>query len=206
MKNFLIHGLGQTNDSWISIKNNLNKFYPEILCPNLYNLMSDENYVYNNLYDAFDEYINKFDGKVNLCGLSLGGLLALEFSKKNHSKINKLVLIAVPYKIPKFLFTVQAFIFKLMPKSTFEKIGLPKHKFISLVNSIKDLKIDENLEQPSCKTLILCGKKDRINMNSAKKLKSKIKTSELIIIKDSGHEVNLDNPEELSNILIEFLD
>lgn len=167
---------------------------------------TDEKDVYHRLYDAFEEYIYQFDGKVNLCGLSLGGLLALEFSKKNPHKVNKLVLIGVPYKIPKSIFAIQSFLFKYMPKSTFEKMGLSKYSFINLVHSMKDLKIEKNLEKLRCKTLILCGEKDRINRKSAKNFESRIETSDFLLIKNSGHEVNADNPEELSDILIQFLD
>lgn len=77
-----------------------------------------------------------------------------------------MLLIGTPYKIPKFLFGIQNIAFHFMPKSTFEKIGCPKKKFISLVKSTKNLDIANNLDRIQCKSLILCGTQDKQNMSS----------------------------------------
>ena len=55
-----------------------------------------------------------------------------------------------------------------------------------------------------CPTLILCGAKDKTNMESAKRFHEAMKNSKLVIVEDSGHEVNKDNPNELTKILWEF--
>ena len=43
-----------------------------------------------------------------------------------------------------------------------------------------------------------------MNIQSAKILNDSIKNSELKIINNSSHEVNIDNPKELSNIIYDF--
>ena len=113
-------------------------------------------------------------------------------------------MIGTPYKIPKALFKVQSLIFHIMPKSTFEKMGCFKSEFITLVNSMSSLNIAKDLEKIKCKCLILCGAKDNVNMESARLLNNSIKNSEFKIISNSSHEVNIDNPEELSNIVYNF--
>lgn len=88
-----------------------------------------------------------------------------------------------------------------MPKKTFENMGISKNNFINLTKSMTDIEIKSKLKGIKCNTLILCGKKDNANIESAKQLKNHIKKSELIIIENSAHEVNVENPIELSNII-----
>ena len=156
------------------------------------------------MFQKFADYCNSFDDELNLCGLSLGGILALDYAKKFPDKVKSIILVGTPFKIPKILFKIQGIIFHLMPKATIEKIGCSKKDFISLVNSMSDLDIASNLDKVKCKTLILCGVKDNQNMESAKLLNKNIKGSSFRTIANSSHEVNIDNPKELSNIIYDF--
>ncbi len=155
MKNILIHGLGQNEVSWNKVEEELKSNNIKIETPSLYLMLKDITSDYDTLYKQFVNYCNGFDEKLNLCGLSLGGILALHYAKEFPDKVNSLILIGTPYKIPKFLFKVQGLIFKIMPRSTFEKIGCEKKDFISLVNSMSNLDIERNLDKITCKTLIL---------------------------------------------------
>ena len=91
-----------------------------------------------------------------------------------------------------------------MPQSNFFKLGLKKDEFINLLKSMKNLKINDELEQVNCRTLLLCGKEDKINIKSSKIFNKRIKNSEFEIIKNSGHEINIDNPKDLGQIISEF--
>ena len=204
MKNILIHGLGQNDTSWNMVSEKLEKNGIKVETPNLYSMIKDKSFDYNSLFNEFTDYFNSFDGKLNLCGLSLGGILALHYAKRFPNKVNSLILIGTPYKIPKFLFKVQGIIFHLMPKSTFEKIGCLKKDFITLVNSMSNLNIASDLDKIECRTLILCGEKDNQNMEGARLLNENIKNSEFKIIKKASHEVNIDNPDETSNMINDF--
>ena len=48
------------------------------------------------------------------------------------------------------------------------------------------------------------GEKDKVNLQSAKDLHNNIFNSEIKIIENSSHEVNIDNPKELSNVIERF--
>lgn len=199
MKNILIHGLGQNEVSWNKVEEELKSNNIKVETPSLYSMLKDITSDYDTLYKQFVNYCNGFDEKLNLCGLSLGGILALHYAKEFPDKVNSLILIGTPYKIPKFLFKVQGLIFKIMPRSTFEK-----KDFISLVNSMSNLDIERNLDKITCKTLILCGVKDNQNMESAKLLNKYINNSSFKTINNSSHEVNVDNPKELANTIYDF--
>lgn len=204
MGNILIHGLGQNETSWNLVETELKNNNIKVEKPNLYSIIKNEKINYTTMFQKFADYCNSFDDELNLCGLSLGGILALDYAKKFPDKVNSIILVGTPYKIPKILFKIQGIIFHLMPKATFEKIGCSKKDFISLVNSMSDLDIASNLDKVKCKTLILCGDKDNQNMESAKLLNKNIKGSSFRTIDNSSHEVNIDNPKELSNIIYDF--
>ena len=55
-----------------------------------------------------------------------------------------------------------------------------------------------------CPALILCGVNDKTNMESAKRFHEVMKNSNLVIVENSGHEVNEENPYALASILEAF--
>lgn len=106
MKNMLIHGLGQNKSSWKVVNYELKKKGIETNTPNLYSMFDNAEPDYIILFNKFSDYCNAFEGKLNLCGLSLGGILAIDYVKKFPDKVNSIILVGTPYKIPKFLFNL----------------------------------------------------------------------------------------------------
>ena len=204
MVNILVHGLGQTEKSWDKIIEELDKSNIKAENPNLFELAKNYEINYENIYRTFCDYCNSFKEKINLCGLSLGGILSIDYAIEYPEKVNSMILIGTTYKIPKKMFKLQNFIFKFMPKSTFENMGIKKNDFINLTNSMADLDIKSKVDNIKCKVLILCGEKDNVNMESAKQLNMNIKASKLEIIKNAGHEVNTENPKELASIISKY--
>ena len=202
MKNILIHGLGQDEKAWDKVVKGLND--SKISCPNLFSLVKSEDMNYKNLYKAFSIYCNSKKEKLNLCGLSLGGILAIEYAKQHPEKVNSLIIIGTPYDIPKKLIKLQNIVFKFMPKNVFSKVGCEKKAFLNLVNSMANLDIKSNLDKIECRTLILCGENDKVNLESSRLLYEHINNSELEIIENSGHEVNVYKPDTLAGIIKEF--
>ena len=96
MKTILLHGLGQTSSSWKNTINTMGKS-ADILCPNLFDWFEDKEVCYQVLYLAFSEYCKQFSEPFNICGLSLGGILALQYGIENPDKINSLALVATQY-------------------------------------------------------------------------------------------------------------
>ena len=48
--------------------------------------------------------------------------------------------------------------------------------------------------------LILCGEKDNVNKKAAIKLAEKLPNAKFATIENSGHEVNIDNPQGLAKV------
>ncbi len=204
MINILIHGLGQTNKSWDKVKEILNQDAINVETPNLFELAKNYQLEYENLYRVFADYCNSFKKKINLVGLSLGGILAIDYAIEYPEKINSIIICGTPYEIPKKLFKLQNFIFKFMPKRTFENMGISKENFIRLTNSMAELNIKEKISKVKCSTLVICGENDNANLESAKQLNENIKNSKLTVIENAGHEINIDAPEKFAELIKEF--
>ena len=198
-----VHGSGHKATSWektISYMTN----NEDIVCPNLSSILEGKEASYENLYSSFVKYCNEFDGQIHLCGLSLGGILALNFALDFPQKVKTLVFIGTPYKVPKVAFSFQNIIFRFLPKSIFETMAFDKKNTFALGDTMKNLDFSDRVKNIKCPTLILCGKKDSANMKSADYLSQSIRSAELKIIENTGHVVNEENPKALADILNEY--
>lgn len=199
----LVHGSGHKATSWTETIS----YMPndeDIMCPYLSSIIEGKEASYENLYSAFVKYCNKIDGQIHLCGLSLGGILALNYSLDFPKKVKTLVLIGTPHKIPKVTFGFQNIIFRFLPKSIFETMAFDKKDTFALGNTMKNVDFSGKVNNIECPTLIICGKKDSANMKPAYYLSQNIKNAELKVIENTGHVVNEENPKALAKILNEF--
>lgn len=203
MKKILIHGSGHKASSWEKTVAHMENRC-DILCPELCSLLNGKTASYANLYDSFVRYCNAIDGPVHLCGISLGGILALNYALDFPEKTKTLILIGTPYKVPKAAFAFQNMIFRFLPKSVFENMAFDKKDTFALGNSMKSLDFSSRVQNIKCPTLIICGKKDNANIKSAYYLAQNIKNAELKIIENVGHVVNEEAPEVLAKILDEY--
>ena len=204
MINILIHGMGQNGSSWDKVKTILNEDNIDVKTPNVFEIAKNYQLNYDNLYRAFADYCNGFKEKLNLVGLSLGGILAIDYAVEYPQKVNSIILSGTPYELPKKLLRFQNFVFKFIPKKNFENIGISKKNFIELSNSLAELNIKFKISKIQCNTLIICGERDNANIESVKQLHSNIKNSKIKIIKGAGHEINIDTPEEIANTIKQF--
>lgn len=203
MKKILIHGSGHKATSWNETISYM-KNSKDILCPNLASLLNGKKADYTNLYSSFTEFCHNIDGRIDLCGISLGGILALNYALDFPEKVNTLVLIGTPHKIPKILFSIQNIIFGFLPESFFQSMEFCKTDIFILGNSMKKLDFSNKLQNIKCPTLIICGKKDGANLKSAHYLSENIINAQLKIIENAGHVVNEENPKELAKALDEY--
>lgn len=205
MVHIFVHGLGQIPASWDKMIENI-KQLDNLYFPNLCEMLKGKEVVYSALYSSFAEYCNKFDEPINFCGLSLGGVLALNYAIENPMKVNSLVLIAAQYKMPKGLLKFQNLIFGFMPAKMFEETGFSKKDFITLSKTMMDIDFSNGLDGVGCPVLLLCGEKDKANRKASEKLSGILKNSSFKIIENASHEVNIDNPEKLATLVQDFFE
>ena len=128
-------------------------------------------------------------------------MLALNYAIDFPQKVSSLILIAPQYNMPKFLLKVQNVLFKFMPESQFKDIGFKKKDFITLTNSMADMDFTSSLNKVNCPVVVICGEKDTVNKKAAIKLVSELPNAKFSTIDNSGHEVNVDNPQGLANAM-----
>lgn len=199
-KKIFIHGLGQTPDNWEQVIENLSN-EDEYVCLNLAEIVNGDEVTYNNLYKAFSDVCDQTEGRISLCGLSLGSVLALNYTIDHPDKVGSLVLIAPQYKMPKKLLKLQNIVFRFMPNSMFQKMGFGKQDFIQLCKTMMDLDFSESLSTVTCPTLIIYGENDLANKKTSVELAGILNNASLEVIKESGHEVNVETPEALAEVL-----
>ena len=202
-KTILVHGSGHRSDSWRETISYLD-CREGILCPELSAILNGRETSFPNLRAAFAQYCARAGGPVHLCGLSLGGVLALDYALEHPENVRTLALIGTPHRVPKGAFALQNVVFRLLPKSTFASMAFDKKDTFALGNSMKDLDFSGRLGELRCPTLILCGEKDGANLKSARFLAGHIPNAELQVLKNTGHVVNEENPGGLAERLNAF--
>ena len=203
MKQIYLHGLGQNPDSWSKVIEQLEAAEHSI-CPDLSELVQGQDTTYQNLYAAFSAMCDEIEEDICLCGLSLGGVLALNYAIEHPEKIKGLVLIATQYKMPKKLLRVQNAIFRFMPKSMFQQTGFGKSDFLKLCNTMMELDFSDSIYNVSCPTLVIYGEKDRANKNASIELANMLIDAELQVFNGVGHEINIEAPDKLEETLRVF--
>ena len=203
MKKILVHGSGHKATSWNETISYM-KDSGEVLCPNLFSILNGKEPTYDNLYASFAEYCDQIDGQIHLCGLSLGGILALQYALDFPDKVKTLILIGTPHKMPKVMLAVQNIVFRFLPKSVFDNMEFSKKDIFTLEKSMKDLDFRGKVKNIACPTLIVCGKNDSANMKSALYFSENIPGAKLEILENTGHIVNEENPRALAKLLDEF--
>ena len=197
-----IHGLGQTSSSWDQVITHLPTDI-QIYRPCLSALVKDNQITYENLYNAFENECNRMEMPLCLCGISLGAILALQYTLNNPKKVKSLMLIAPQYKMPGLLLGIQNIVFRILPQATFGLRGFSKGDMIALTTSMKKLDFTSLLKKVICPVFAVCGQKDRANQKAARKLSNTIPNAKLSFVESAGHEVNIDAPIALADLIKE---
>ena len=205
MKYFYLHGLGQKTDSWNRVIKET-KVSKSSASLSLSDMLEGKSATYKELYSAFSSECDKENDGIILCGLSLGAVLALNYAINHPDKVKALVLIAAQYKMPQKLLKVQNMLFHLMPNSAFNKMGFKKADVISLCSTMAELDFSDSLHKVSCPVLIVCGEKDKANIKTSKELCHYLNNSCFHELMKTGHEANIESPEELAIALQRFYD
>lgn len=199
-----VHGLGQDATAW----NNVLKAMSGALTlrvPNLTKPTGEHQLTYQALYKNFETMCLEYKAPIQLCGLSLGAILSLNYAIDHPDRVKSLVLIAPQYRIPKFLFTIQHGVFRILPQKFFKGMGFSKKDTLSLMKSMTHLDFTSRLDAVHVNTLVLCGAKDRANRKAAESLTALLSNATFKEVSDAGHEVNIDNSLELAEILNSFV-
>ena len=202
MKLIFLHGLGQSAESWKEVRNLLTD-YPseaiELFPSGVSNYQQAKERVYQHLAQETEPFI--------LVGLSLGAALALELSSYDLPNLQGLVLSGCPLKLAgNILFKIQLMIFKLLPKSFFEKQGADKTLMVGVSEELKTLDLTQIAQNCHYPSLLICGSKDLPNLISMRKLYQLLPQAQFQIIPDGSHTLNTAKPKEFAEKTKSFLE
>lgn len=198
MKTVFLHGMGQKAEDWNEVIRLAGIQQAE--CPDLYKLAAGES-TFQSMLKGLEELYKDEDEPFILCGLSLGAILALDYTLHHQDKVSSLILIGAQYKVPTRLIDFQNLIFRLMPESSFRSMGASKKDVITLSHSMRSLDYTKDLRKLNYHCTIICGSKDKANLKASEELSSLLPDSELRIIPDAGHEINKCAPAALAQII-----
>lgn len=222
----ILHGWGQSLLDWTDVSKQLS-LKNRILVVDLPGFGSSSTPPFPYGVDDFVNFVINFTKKVNLkdfilIGHSMGGKIAIKLASKNILGIDKLILISPSGISEKTFFIKFKILFYKIIKPFTKIIGQNlKNKIINLVASEdylnSGLLIDtfkkfvndyvfEDAKNISIPTLVIWGENDsEIPLINAKKLRSTIKISTLRIVWKTGHSPNIEAPNKLSEIILEYL-
>ena len=202
MKLVFLHGLGQSADSWKEVQDLLADYPSEAL-----DLFPSGVGTYQEAKERIYQHLSKETEPFVLVGLSLGATLALELSSSEIPNLQGLVLSGCPLKLAGNIpFYIQLLIFKLLPKSIYEKQGADKALMVGVSEELKTLDLREIARNCPYPSLLICGSQDKPNLKSMKGLQQLIPNSQIQIIPDGPHVLNRAKPKEFAEITRSFLE
>jgi len=179
-----------------------------------------------------DTLRDRYADKVNVMGISLGGYVSIEFAARFASEVDKLVLLGTPHSFSEetktlFRSTMETYRGMTMreivePKiaRAFGKLASPEmHRFLAddilktshaayLNLGQAPIEYDPLPRYPAirARTLIVAGELDYIaGPDQAAKLQAELPGSQVLVLKDTGHALNLENPEAMNPPVVDFL-
>lgn len=198
MKLVFLHGLGQRAHDWQPVVNCIPG--NNVDCPELF-LLPSGGKTYPHILASLEKRYAAEHEPLLLCGLSLGAVLALDYTIRHGDKVAGLVLIAPQYKVPGWLIQLQNWMFRCMSETAFADIGMTRAEVIALCGSMQAIDFTAQLYRLSCPVKLLCGGQDWANKAACRKLQKLLPQAELECMPGVGHEINREAPQALAAVV-----
>jgi 3-oxoadipate enol-lactonase len=161
---------------------------------------------------------------VDLCGLSLGALLALDAAAARPNDVRRLAVCAGFQRLPRGIqrrVRIAAWAMRPVParllhrqltsdlpsgyraRAVEEIAAFGSGQLSRLMRAAAEFEVDP--KAITAPTLVLCGARDRANLPLARLLAEALPVATLAVVPDAGHVANLDNPSAFTAILADFL-
>jgi pimeloyl-ACP methyl ester carboxylesterase len=142
---------------------------------------------------------------VDLCGVSYGAMVATQLAADFPERVRRLVLVAGQVRAPRGVVPVQQAALRLVPASRFADSGVSKERLLQALELARRTDLTAALPRITAPTLVLVGARDRANQPGARALAAGIEGARLRVVDGAGQQLNEERPEELVDLLEEFL-
>jgi pimeloyl-ACP methyl ester carboxylesterase len=200
----LLHGLGTGPESW---QPQLDELGPEraVLVPGL---RLDGGFTVELEAERLRRELPP--GPLDLCGLSLGALVALRMTLDDPERIRRLAVCAGFATLPlrfRLLQGAVGTIAALAPASARGELGgLDRTATRAVFRAGRRFDVSAELGRLSRPALVLVGERDRANIGLSRALAAALPYGRLEIVPGAGHVANVDAPEAFTAALRSFLD
>lgn len=198
MKIVFLHGLGQRAADWDQVASQ----FSNTDCPDLFET-AGEKLNYSAILSSLEERYKYEKEPLCLCGLSLGGMLALDYALRHGDRVAAMVLLGARDRTPRLLMNIQDLLFRCMPDKAFASTGMKKEQVRDLTRSMKNLDFTDRLSTIHCPVTVACGEKDSPNLAAARRLAKYLPNARLYVVPYAGHELNTDAPDTVVQVVRE---
>jgi len=204
VKLVLLHGLGTGPEAWQPQVDALGGAR-DVLTPRL--VLDDRFTIQGEAERLRDELPGE---PVELCGLSLGALVALRMAVVNPDRVRRLVLCAGFARLPPGHRLLQALVgtaASLAPARARRELGdLDSRALRAVFREGRRFDASGELARVTMPTLVLVGERDRPNTSLAQALAGALPDARFEVVPGAGHAANVDAPAVVSTALRAFLD
>lgn len=168
--------------------------------------------------------LDAHDG-ADLCGISLGALVALAAALERPESTRRLVLVAGFARLParwRLLQSVLGGAARLVPERRLRRglvsavpepyradaareLTFGRRELASALREAAQFDVARRAATLTVPTLVLCGERDRVNLGLSRELARLLPNASFATVPDAGHVANLDNPEGVTGALRAFL-
>lgn len=169
--------------------------------------------------------------KAIICGLSMGGHVAIQVAIYAGERVERIILIGAICTnqfnyFERIVLPINRFSLRLMPMSWIawsismgmgnfnpaakpyvrKVVGSLNHDVFNRVwKAVTSMESRDRLSKITCPTLILIGDHDSMTQRQQQYIHEHIQNSKLVTIKNAHHGTNLDNPEQVEEEIEKFL-
>lgn len=222
----LLHGMGIAHRMWQPQIEALSKKF-HVIAPDLPGFGSSPRRESFSLPRASQAVANLIERQssgsaAHLCGLSLGGLVALQLAISHPQYVKSLflastslatlkrgqqILTGLLLRLLPMKYIVHSIQHQSIPDHDFWEIakedllGTGKHTLLEVIQ----LSVDLNVSLVTAPALVACGSEDRANLAPARLLAEQLPQARFEIVPEAHHVWNLEYPEVFNRMVVDFI-
>ncbi len=200
----LLHGARMSPPSWQDVVTELGASRP-LTAPWLRGLKPTQSGEFD-IDAAVSDLLTRIDlddlEQVDVCGVQLGGMVALRLAAEQPKAVRRLVLIDTPVAPGGGAGKVSRTLMRLMPESAFTEQGVTKQSVLAALDAMASIDVSAHLGKVTAPTLVLTSD-DKAAQMSAEALTTKLASAEWRAIR--GSNLLRDHAGEVAAAITEWL-
>jgi 3-oxoadipate enol-lactonase len=203
----LLHGLGQSPIAWQDVVTDIGAGRP-LLAPWMVGLKPSDAGAFDvstAAYALADQLELEGVTLANVCGSSVGALVALRMALDTPERVGALILVEGLVRPSRVAMALQAATMRMIPRAKYVEAGASKERMLSVLEAIRRVDLAGDLPRVSVPTLVVCGALDKANLPASRVLAERIPGARLELIDGAGAGIVTGQPKALAELVTAFL-